>query len=107
SVEEFSCFGRYILSGGSRTPSRLARAAKRLDLHCDEEWRVSAPVLRIAGNLGVARAKASKADAIGRERFFERNGVLDVQHFRNGDEILPQLGEFFDQHVRRLEARGQ
>ena len=107
SVAEFSGFGLYFLSGSSRTPSRLAQAAQRLGLRCDEEWRVSAPVLRIAGNLDVARAKASKADAIGRERFFERTGVLDVQHFRNGDEILPQLGEFFDQHVRRWEAKGQ
>ncbi len=36
-----------------------------------------------------------------RERALRKSGPLVLETFRNADDILPQLDEFFEQHVRR------
>src|SRR5207248_2269378 len=41
------------------------------------------------------------------ERYFRREGELEVVHLRDPEAILPHLEEFFDQHVERRAATHQ
>jgi CelD/BcsL family acetyltransferase involved in cellulose biosynthesis len=46
----------------------------------------------------------AKKSLVRHERGFRRDGELQVEHWRDGNAILPLLDEFFDQHVARWAA---
>jgi CelD/BcsL family acetyltransferase involved in cellulose biosynthesis len=58
------------------------------------------PLLEVAALPNEAAAMAARK-AAREDRWFRRQGELVVEQFRDGDEILPHLDSFFDQHVAR------
>jgi CelD/BcsL family acetyltransferase involved in cellulose biosynthesis len=99
-VEHFVGFRFYLVPERSRTGGLLRQAAERLGLDLYDEGEMPAPVL----NLDVAdaaEAAVNKKSLRRHERFFERTGRVEARDLRRGDEILPHLDEFFEQHVGR------
>ena len=99
-VPEFEGFEFYFVPGRSGTGKQLERTAERLGLSCyaDDETN---PVIDIAGQPEIALAATRKKSLLRHERLLTREGPLHVTHLRDGNAILPYLGEFFDQHVAR------
>lgn len=62
------------------------------------------PTLLIAGREEEARAVFNKPSLRRRENVLRRGGTLTCRHLRAGDEIVPHLDAFFDQHVGRWKA---
>jgi len=90
-----------FLPQATRTAARLATAAERLGLRFYDDWELPAPMIDLVGKPDLARELANKSDAVGRERYLRNHGSLEVRHFSDGEEILSQLEEFFEQHVGR------
>ena len=86
------------------TGARLQAAAERLGLACYEEWDLPAPLLDLAGQPEAALAATQRKHALRHERFFRREGTLEVTHLRAGSAIWPHLEEFFQQHIARWEG---
>jgi CelD/BcsL family acetyltransferase involved in cellulose biosynthesis len=97
----FEGFSFYYVPDFSRTGPALAEAAERLDLGWSIEHEMPAPVIDIAGNPELALAATRKKSLVRHENFLRREGSLEVTHLTDGDQILPHLDEFFDQHVVR------
>jgi CelD/BcsL family acetyltransferase involved in cellulose biosynthesis len=55
----------------------------------------------IAGRPDAAKAAANKKSLRKLERYFRQQGSLEARQFRDSEEILPQLQEFFAQHTSR------
>jgi CelD/BcsL family acetyltransferase involved in cellulose biosynthesis len=55
----------------------------------------------IAGQPDIARAAVNKKGLRKLERYFRQQGALEARQFQDGEEILPQLQEFFAQHTSR------
>ncbi len=100
-VSGFRGFTFYYVRDSSEGGKRLAAAAERLGLSCYEEGEMPAPAIDISGNPDIALAATSKKSLLRHERFFHREGKLEVHHMRDGAAILPNLEEFFEQHVAR------
>ncbi len=100
-VPDFCGFQFYFIGDQSRTGQRLRDAAARLGLTCFDEGALPAPALGIAGQPDAALAATRKKSLVRHERHFQKTGTLEVQHFQDGEKILPQLAEFFAQHVAR------
>jgi CelD/BcsL family acetyltransferase involved in cellulose biosynthesis len=98
---EFEGFKFYFIPDKSGTGTGLAKAAERLDLSCYEEGDETAPWLDMAGHPGLASELADKKKLLKYERFFRETGQLKVQHFKNGEDMLPYLDELFEQHIAR------
>jgi CelD/BcsL family acetyltransferase involved in cellulose biosynthesis len=41
-----------------------------------------------------------------REEFFRRHGRLEVRQFQDYETILPQLGDYYAQHIARWQVKG-
>jgi CelD/BcsL family acetyltransferase involved in cellulose biosynthesis len=102
-VPNFAGFRFYHVPDTSNTGRRLAAAAARLGLCCRDEGGMQAPWLDLAAE---PRA-ADKKRLIKCERSLEREGPLETRHFRHAQEILPQLDDFFRQHMARWDGRGR
>jgi len=100
-VERFVGFRFYHVSATSRTGERLQQAAGRLGLTCYDEGELPAPALALTAQSGAVEKATQKKSLLRHERFFRSNGSFDVRHLREGEAILPHLGEFFEQHIRR------
>jgi CelD/BcsL family acetyltransferase involved in cellulose biosynthesis len=97
----FLGFRFYLVPDASPTGTSLREAAQSLDLECYDEGELVAPVLDMNG-LGDPGMQATRKTSLMRhERFFQTRGRLEVRHFHKSEEILPQLPEFFGQHVAR------
>jgi CelD/BcsL family acetyltransferase involved in cellulose biosynthesis len=103
-VPDFAGFGFYFVSDLSRTKERLEAAAERLSLECYEEWNLASVTLDLAGQPGAALAATRKKSLVRHENFFRREGALVVQHQREAEAVLPQLADFFAQHIARWAA---
>jgi CelD/BcsL family acetyltransferase involved in cellulose biosynthesis len=103
AVPDFQGFLFYFVSDESGTAKSLAEAAERICFSCYEEDRMQAPVLDLVSSRDFAIAAVSKKrkSLLQHERNFRRQGTLEIQHFWRGEEILPHLDEFFEQHKRR------
>lgn len=100
-VPGFVGFRFYLVPDASPTGERLAAAARLLGLRFFAEEEMPAPALD-AGEGGAAlRAAAGKESLVRREKWFRREGKLDVLHLRAAKEVLPRLDAFFAQHVER------
>ncbi len=100
-VGDFIGFVFYHVPETSETGRRLQAAAERLGLKFFEEGSQLAPLLDMGADKSKALEAANKRTPAQRERFFSRNGVLEVQHLAEGQKILPHLDDFFAQHITR------
>lgn len=101
---DFVGFRFYHVPDSSRTGQRLQEAAGRLGLVCFDEGDLPAPALALAGQPEAAQAAIAKASLVRHERFFRREGGLQVEHLREGQAILPHLEELFAQHIARWQG---
>ncbi len=99
SVADFIGFVLYMVPDSSRLGPQLSQVAAKLDLLLFDEGEIIAPVLDAAED-GFASA-GNKSSLVRHDRHFRREGRIDVIHSSQHSEILPQLDEFFDQHVTR------
>ncbi len=97
----FVGFRFYLVPDDSPTGARLQAAADRLGLVCYDEGDLPAPALVLNDPPGAGLAAMGKTSLVRHERYFRREGELDVLHVREGSAILPHLDDFFDQHVAR------
>jgi CelD/BcsL family acetyltransferase involved in cellulose biosynthesis len=103
-VQDFVGFTFYFVPDTSRTGPRLRAAADRLGLVCCLENETPCPRLDLAGQPEAARASTRKKSLVRHERFFRREGELQVRHMGDATTVLGHLDEFFDQHVARRAA---
>ncbi|HYC48360.1 MAG TPA: GNAT family N-acetyltransferase [Burkholderiales bacterium] len=91
-------FRFYHVPDTSRTAEALRRAAQSLALVCHEEESLVAPALDLARG---GAAAVRKQSLVRHERYFRREGDLEVVHMRTAADIEPLLPAFFVQHVER------
>ena len=103
-VPDFAGFRLYFVPDTSRTGKRLQRAAARLGLTCHDQCSLPSPTLDIKGQPETALANTRKKSLLRHERYFRREGELEVHHVRDSAAILPYLEEFFEMHVSRRAA---
>ncbi len=100
----FLGFRLYLVPEDSRTGQRLREAAGRLGMACHDEWEMPTVLLDLAARPEVGLAATRKKNVLRSERLLRREGRLEVSHLRDGEAILPHLGEFFEQHIARRAA---
>jgi CelD/BcsL family acetyltransferase involved in cellulose biosynthesis len=103
-VPDFRGLRLYFIPHAAPTSKCIEQAAEQLDLECFEEASLAAPQLDIADQPAVAASCTRKKSLMRHENYFRRNGRLEVKHARTADDILPQLDEFFEQHIGRRAA---
>ena len=103
-VPGFLGFEFYMLLDSSRTGARLEAAAKRLGLDCCNFDDLAAPALNLFRQPDVAQAATKKKSLVRHENYFRREGTLVIQHACEAEVVLPQLEEFFAQHIARWAA---
>ena len=105
-IEDFSWFDFEFIPDDSPTTALLPVAAERLGLRCAEQYEMVAAEIDLAGGRADALAAANRPRVLKDERWLMRHGRLEVHHFRETAEILPQLPELFAQHERRWQESG-
>jgi CelD/BcsL family acetyltransferase involved in cellulose biosynthesis len=103
-IPDFVGFRFCHVPEASLTGPRLQAAAVRLGLQCHKKGGPPAPALDLGADPQAGQVAVRKRSLMRHERFFHREGALEIHHFRDGTAILPQLPAFFEQHVRRWEA---
>jgi CelD/BcsL family acetyltransferase involved in cellulose biosynthesis len=103
-VPDFMGLKLYFIPHTSPTRRYLQQAAEKLGLTCVCESSLAAPQLDIAARPDFAARCARKKSLVRHENYFRREGRFDVQHVRTAEEVLPQLDEFFEQHIARRAA---
>lgn len=98
---DFEGFRFYFVPERTGTGEWLKQAAERLGLDCYEEDQDPAPVLRVEAAPELALALANQKRLQKLERFFSREEQPRIHHLQDGDAVLAQLPEFFEQHVSR------
>jgi CelD/BcsL family acetyltransferase involved in cellulose biosynthesis len=106
-VDGFAGFRLYFVPDASRTGARLQAAAARLGLDCLDEGALPAPAIDLAGRPDAALDATRRKSLLRHEHAMRREGELAVEHVRSAAHVLPQLPEFFAQHVARRSALGQ
>jgi CelD/BcsL family acetyltransferase involved in cellulose biosynthesis len=101
---DFVGFRFYHVPDRSHTGRRLQAAAGRLGLVCFDEGDLPAPALALAAQPETAQAAVARKSLLRHERFFRREGGLEVEHLRHGEAILSHLEELFAQHVARWQG---
>ena len=100
----FMGFVFYHVPDRSETGTRLEHAGARLGLRLFDEGDQAAPALEIGAQREIALASPYKKSLLRHERYFSRGGPLKVEHFTEGERILPRLDAFFAQHLERWAA---
>lgn len=101
SVVDFVGFRFHHIPDSSSTSHLLDEAAIRLALPIFDEGDLPAPYMAIGQHGREALAAAEKKSLVRHQRYFEREGALQVDHWTEADEILPHLEAFFEQHIQR------
>jgi CelD/BcsL family acetyltransferase involved in cellulose biosynthesis len=96
-------FRFYHVPATSRTGAQLRAIADTLGLTCVDEGELVAPALMSSAGTEIRQA-ADRRSLVKHERFFQRDGILKIQHWRHADAVIPHLSSFFEQHIRRWEA---
>jgi len=104
ALPDFLGFRFYFFPDSSHSGQRLQESAARLNLVCYEDEAIPSPLMDLSRNPELAHAATRKKSLVRHERFFTREGNLQVRHYRTAADILPQLPEFFEQHVARRAA---
>ena len=100
-VPDFLGFRLYFVSDRSRTGRYLQAAAARTGLSCYDEEHMLAPEVDLVVQRDAALAYTNRKRTLKLERDLSEQGSFEVHHFQDGDEILPHLPDFFDQHLAR------
>jgi CelD/BcsL family acetyltransferase involved in cellulose biosynthesis len=103
-VPGFQGLRLYFIPHTSPTGRYMEQVAERFGLECIQEDSLAAPQLDIADQPDAAVRCTRKKSLVRHENNLRRNGRLEVQHARTAEEILPQLDEFFEQHISRRAA---
>jgi CelD/BcsL family acetyltransferase involved in cellulose biosynthesis len=103
-VENFLGFRFYFVPSRSATAARLDDAARRLDLAIHREASLASPWIDLAGSPEAAEACTRRTSLLRHERFFRREGELQVDHWTKAEVVAPHLDDFFDQHIARRAA---
>ena len=103
-VPDFQGMKLYFYPDTSTTSVELERAAERLGLACFRENCLAAPRLDLATHPDLAALDTRKKSLIRHENYFRRTGQLTAKHTSDPAEIMPQLDEFFSQHIARRNA---
>jgi hypothetical protein len=104
SLPNFQGLRLYFLPQSSPTGYCLRQAAKHFGFTCIPESHFPSPRLDISARSDAAAACVRKKSLLRHENYFRREGQLTIQHVNTAGEILPQLDEFFDQHITRRAA---
>jgi hypothetical protein len=89
----------------SPAAKHLQEAAGGLGLTwVEKEGGLLCPVLDLSSGPEPARHAAAKQSLRRHENGLRRDGTLVVEQFRSGEDILPHLDSFFDQHCARWEG---
>jgi len=107
SVPDFQEFRFHFISDSSQTGAHLQSVSEKHGLVCYDDEVIEAPILELALRPEAAQAAIKKKDALHHERLLRRDGKLDVHSFSDGESILPQLTEFFEQHSARWLAKSE
>lgn len=94
----------YHLHASSSTQQTLDIVAKKLGWYCFDEGGMVCPALSIKDFPEKAKAATEKKSLLRHEGWFNRNGGIEVQHYRHSNQILPHLDAFFNQHIARWSA---
>ena len=94
-------FRFYGVPASSPTCALLASVAERMVLDCYRRDSGPAWKLDLTDEGARAAAMTRKKSLVRHENFFRRTGALEVVHAQRGEEIEPELGAFFEQHVAR------
>jgi CelD/BcsL family acetyltransferase involved in cellulose biosynthesis len=84
----------------SPTRDLMEQVAPELGLSFTKLYRMDLAEIDVADREATL-ARANRASVLKLERWFTRNGRLQVTHLRDGAEILPQLGALYEQHCAR------
>jgi CelD/BcsL family acetyltransferase involved in cellulose biosynthesis len=103
-VPNFLGLKLYFIPDTSITGAALERAAEQLGLTCVQEETLAAPRLDMAAHPDLASRHARKKSLLRHENGLRRRGQLTVTHTREAADIMPQLDEFFRQHIARRNA---
>ena len=103
-VPDFQGLRLYFIPHTSPTGAYLEQASERLGMACVREASLAAPQLELAAQPELAARYTRKKSLVRHENYFRREGRLDVLHSRTPEELLPQLDEFFEQHIARRAA---
>ncbi len=82
----------------SLTSKFIQESAERLRLKCFDEQSLAAPFIDLDQ---VAESVIQKKSLVRHQRYFEREGDLDVRNLNSVEEIMPRLEIFFSQHIKR------
>jgi CelD/BcsL family acetyltransferase involved in cellulose biosynthesis len=103
-VQNFQGFAFYFVPDRSGTAEWLKQAAARLGLSCYEKYSDPAPVLDLAEQPDIARAAVTNKRLRYHERLLHRDEPIEVHRMQDGEAILCNLTEFFQQHIARWEG---
>jgi CelD/BcsL family acetyltransferase involved in cellulose biosynthesis len=103
-VPGFQGLRMYFVPKDSPTADCLQQVAERLGLVCIKESSIPSPQLEIAARPDVAVACTCKKSLLRHENYFKREGRLTISHTSTAEDILPQLDNFFEQHIARRAA---
>ncbi len=101
STPEFAGVRLYFVPDTSPTGCVMGQAAADLALTWQLEDELPAPYIDMKANPDMALASSRKKTVLRRENYLRREGSLEVHHYSDADEILPQLDSFYQQHVSR------
>jgi CelD/BcsL family acetyltransferase involved in cellulose biosynthesis len=85
----------------SRTGALLRAAAGRLGLQCVQQGTLPAPTLALHDDPARALAATRKKSLLRHEAGLRRAGALSIHAASSAADVLPQLDDFFAQHVAR------
>jgi CelD/BcsL family acetyltransferase involved in cellulose biosynthesis len=91
-------FRFYHVPDASPTGELLHAAAQRLGWDCYDEGELAAPTAKFDQN---SVELVRKKSLLRHQRYFEREGTLEVKRLRLSTDIIPRLDAFFDQHMER------
>jgi CelD/BcsL family acetyltransferase involved in cellulose biosynthesis len=94
----------YHVPDRSRTGRLLADSARRFGWECFEEGSLPAPALTSEHDPAALPQAAVKQSLVRHERWFAREGKLEIEHASDPAAVLPHLDAFFEQHVARWAA---
>lgn len=98
-VDAFRGMLLYHVLEQSETGARLRESADRLKLTLSNEIGMMAPLLSLKAEAG--QAALQKKSLVRHEKFFRRDGRMEVFNLRTAEEVVPRLEAFFSQHIQR------
>lgn len=100
-VPDFVGFLFYHVLQNSQTTNKLQEAAKQQEWKYFDEGSMPSPMLNIKSFPEKAVEAINKKSLLRHEKWFIKNGGIEVKHFCQSTDILPHINHFFEQHIAR------